>query len=78
MRFSPSLSPTVPRGKCASGSSLITGSVEGMPWMRNLSFHRSKKILRRHAEVVGLTPNFTILDTDDQIRLIKLGGSAGE
>src|SRR5690606_11407942 len=29
------------------------------------------KLLRRHAELVGLTSNFTILDTDDQIRLIK-------
>ena len=29
------------------------------------------KILRRHAELVGLKPNFTILDTDDQIRLLK-------
>lgn len=29
------------------------------------------KILRRHAELVGLKSNFTILDTDDQIRLIK-------
>ena len=29
------------------------------------------KILRRHAELVGLKPDFTILDVDDQIRLIK-------
>ncbi len=29
------------------------------------------RILRRHAELVGLKPNFTILDTDDQIRLLK-------
>jgi len=29
------------------------------------------RILRRHAEVVGLTPNFTILDTDDQLRLMR-------
>src|SRR5215467_16114771 len=29
------------------------------------------KILRRHAELVGLKPDFTILDTDDQIRLLK-------
>ena len=29
------------------------------------------RILRRHAEAVGLKPNFTILDTDDQLRLIK-------
>jgi len=29
------------------------------------------RILRRHAELVGLKPNFTILDTDDQLRLLK-------
>ncbi|MBQ5546379.1 MAG: UvrD-helicase domain-containing protein [Acetobacter sp.] len=29
------------------------------------------RMLRRHANYVGLTPNFTILDTDDQIRLLK-------
>ena len=27
--------------------------------------------MRRHAELVGLNPNFTILDTDDQLRLLK-------
>ncbi len=43
---------------------------EGMPWMG--TFHSlSVKILRRHAELVGLKPNFTILDTDDQLRLLK-------
>lgn len=42
----------------------------GLPWMG--TFHAlSVKILRRHAELVGLKPNFTILDTDDQIRLLK-------
>jgi len=36
------------------------------------TFHSiAARILRRHAELVGLKPNFTILDTDDQIRLIK-------
>ena len=36
------------------------------------TFHSiGAKILRRHAELVGLKPNFTILDTDDQIRLLK-------
>ncbi len=44
--------------------------VEGMPWMG--TFHSiGVKILRRHAEMVGLKNNFTILDVDDQIRLIK-------
>ena len=36
------------------------------------TFHSiGAKILRRHAELVGLTPTFTILDDDDQQRLIK-------
>ena len=50
---------------------LMVGQVvEGMPWMG--TFHSiGVKILRRHAELVGLKNNFTILDTDDQIRLLK-------
>tara|TARA_R110002111_G_scaffold7930_23_gene30336 strand:+ start:3230 stop:5584 length:2355 start_codon:yes stop_codon:yes gene_type:complete len=45
-------------------------SIEGMPWMG--TFHSiSVKILRRHAELAGLKSNFTILDTDDQLRLLK-------
>jgi DNA helicase-2/ATP-dependent DNA helicase PcrA len=44
--------------------------VEGMPWLG--TFHSiGVKILRRHAELVGLKPDFTILDTDDQIRLMR-------
>ncbi|WP_299597782.1 ATP-dependent helicase [uncultured Tateyamaria sp.] len=44
--------------------------IEGMPWMG--TFHAiCVKLLRRHAELVGLKSNFTILDTDDQIRLLK-------
>jgi DNA helicase-2/ATP-dependent DNA helicase PcrA len=36
------------------------------------TFHAmGARILRRHAELVGLKPNFTILDTDDQLRLLK-------
>ncbi len=36
------------------------------------TFHAmGARILRRHAELAGLTANFTILDTDDQIRLLK-------
>jgi DNA helicase-2/ATP-dependent DNA helicase PcrA len=50
--------------------SLVGGTVEGMPWLG--TFHSiGMRILRRHAELVGLAQNFTILDTDDQIRLIK-------
>jgi DNA helicase II / ATP-dependent DNA helicase PcrA len=44
--------------------------VEGMPWLG--TFHSiGVKILRRHAELVGLKTDFTILDVDDQIRLLK-------
>ena len=50
--------------------SMIGGMVEGMPWLG--TFHSvSARILRRHAELVDLKSNFTILDTDDQIRLLK-------
>jgi len=43
---------------------------EGMPWLG--TFHSiCVKLLRRHAELVGLKSNFTILDTDDQLRLLK-------
>lgn len=49
---------------------LVGDSVEGMRWLG--TFHAiGVKLLRRHAELVGLKPSFTILDTDDQLRLIK-------
>ncbi|THV24870.1 ATP-dependent helicase [Peteryoungia ipomoeae] len=49
---------------------LVGGQVEGMPWLG--TFHSiGVKLLRRHAELVGLTSDFTILDTDDVVRLIK-------
>ena len=49
---------------------LVGGAVEGMPWLG--TFHAiGVKILRRHAELVGLKSGFTILDADDQIRLVK-------
>jgi DNA helicase II / ATP-dependent DNA helicase PcrA len=48
---------------------LLGGAVEGMPWLG--TFHAiGVKILRRHAELVGLRSGFTILDSDDQTRLI--------
>ncbi|NVK33782.1 MAG: UvrD-helicase domain-containing protein [Rhodobacteraceae bacterium] len=48
----------------------IGGNVEGMAWLG--TFHSiCVKILRRHAELVGLKSGFSILDTDDQLRLIK-------
>ena len=50
--------------------SLIGGAIEGLPWLG--TFHAiGVKILRRHAELVDLKSGFTILDTDDQIRLLK-------
>ncbi len=50
---------------------LLAGrAVEGMPWLG--TFHSiGVKLLRRHAELAGLRSDFTILDTDDVIRLIK-------
>ncbi|HBM67344.1 MAG TPA: DNA helicase II, partial [Rhodobacteraceae bacterium] len=49
---------------------LLGQSIEGMPWMG--TFHSiCVKLLRRHAELVGLKSSFTILDTDDQLRLLK-------
>ncbi|MYZ46935.1 ATP-dependent helicase [Propylenella binzhouense] len=46
------------------------GMAEGMPWLG--TFHAiGVRILRRHAELVDLRSDFTILDTDDQIRLLK-------
>jgi DNA helicase-2/ATP-dependent DNA helicase PcrA len=49
---------------------LIGGVVEGMQWLG--TFHSiGAKMLRRNAELAGLKSNFTILDTDDQLRLMK-------
>ncbi|MDF1854015.1 UvrD-helicase domain-containing protein [Pseudooceanicola sp.] len=49
---------------------MLGEAVEGMPWLG--TFHAiCVKLLRRHAELVGLKSNFTILDTDDQLRLLK-------
>jgi DNA helicase-2/ATP-dependent DNA helicase PcrA len=49
---------------------LVGGVVEGMPWLG--TFHAlSTRMLRRHGELAGLKSNFTILDADDQLRLMK-------
>ncbi len=49
---------------------MLGHAIEGMPWLG--TFHAiCVKLLRRHAELVGLKSNFTILDTDDQLRLMK-------
>jgi DNA helicase-2/ATP-dependent DNA helicase PcrA len=51
-------------------SRMMGEAVEGMPWLG--TFHAiCVKLLRRHAELVELKSNFTILDTDDQLRLLK-------
>ena len=48
----------------------IIGPMAEQVWLG--TFHAlCAKIIRRHAELLGLQPNFTILDADDQIRLIK-------
>jgi DNA helicase-2/ATP-dependent DNA helicase PcrA len=42
----------------------------GLSWLG--TFHSiCAKLLRKHASAVNLNSNFTIIDTDDQIRLIK-------
>ena len=49
---------------------ILGSSFNSMPWLG--TFHSiSVRFLRRHAEAVGLKGNFTILDTDDQKKLIK-------
>ena len=51
-------------------SRISGGTIEGMPWLG--TFHSvAARMLRAHAELVGLQSNFTILDTDDQLRLLK-------
>ena len=51
-------------------SAISGGAIEGMPWLG--TFHSvAARMLRSHAELVGLQSNFTILDTDDQLRVMK-------
>jgi DNA helicase-2/ATP-dependent DNA helicase PcrA len=51
-------------------AALVGPVAEGMQWLG--TFHSiGTKILRRHAELVGLRSDFTILGTDDQLRLMK-------
>ena len=51
-------------------SKLLKKEATGLPWLG--TFHSiSAKILRKHASAVGLKSNFTIIDQDDQVRLIK-------
>ncbi|QQO32674.1 UvrD-helicase domain-containing protein [Bradyrhizobium diazoefficiens] len=49
---------------------MLGHAVEGMPWLG--TFHSiGGRILRTHAELAQLKSNFTVLDTDDQVRLLK-------
>ena len=51
-------------------SSILKTDATGLPWLG--TFHSiCAKLLRRHAPGVNLNSNFTIIDTDDQSRLIK-------
>ncbi|MDC2997692.1 UvrD-helicase domain-containing protein [Candidatus Pelagibacter sp.] len=51
-------------------SKILGSSATGLSWLG--TFHSiCAKLLRKHASAVGLNYNFTIIDTDDQIRLIK-------
>ena len=51
-------------------ASLLDEKISSLPWLG--TFHSvSAKLLRRHAEAVGLNSRFTIIDQEDQLRLIK-------
>ena len=51
-------------------SLMLNSEATGLSWLG--TFHSTcAKLLRKHASAAGLTSNFTIIDTDDQIRLIK-------
>ena len=51
-------------------SSILNSEAIGLSWLG--TFHSiCAKLLRKHAPAAGLTSNFTIIDTDDQVRLIK-------
>ena len=52
----------------------VSGLLDGQPvegWWLGTFHALAARMLRRHAELVGLSSNFTIIDPDDQIRLIK-------
>jgi DNA helicase-2/ATP-dependent DNA helicase PcrA len=51
-------------------SRISGGAIDGMPWLG--TFHSvAARMLRSNAELVGLQSNFTIIDTDDQLRVLK-------
>lgn len=52
----------------------VSGILGGMPvegWWLGTFHALAARMLRRHAELVGLSSNFTIIDPDDQVRLLK-------
>lgn len=60
--------------KAAQEMKTRVASVLGQPvegWWLGTFHSLSARMLRRHAELVGLTPHFTIIDPDDQLRLTK-------
>ena len=51
-------------------STILNSEATGLSWLG--TFHSiCAKLLRKHAAAAGLNSNFTIIDTDDQIRLVK-------
>ena len=51
-------------------AAFLNEKISSLPWLG--TFHSvCAKILRRHAEAVGLNSRFTIIDQEDQLRLIK-------
>ena len=51
-------------------SAILKKSAVGLPWLG--TFHSiCAKLLRKHAKAAGLNHNFSIIDQDDQTRLIK-------
>jgi len=51
-------------------SAILNSEATGLSWLG--TFHSiCAKLLRKHAGAAGLTSNFTIIDADDQVRLIK-------
>ena len=56
---------------------MLGQAVEGMPWLG--TFHSiGGRILRFHAELVQLKSNFTVLDVDDQVRLLEAAAAGRE
>ena len=50
-------------------SGILGSAAVGLSWLRDI--HSIAKLLRKHASAANLNYNFTIMNSDDQIRLIK-------